>query len=64
MVGRGASVLWMIGLYVGRTDTMSEGSETLKMPSKWKALMILLLRLFRGLMIPAKLSYCVSPWQH
>ena len=56
MVGRGPFVVWMIGLYVGRTDTMSEGSETLKRPSKWKALMMLLLKLFRGLMIPASIA--------
>ena len=30
MVGRGAFAVCVIGLYVGRTDTMSEGSETLK----------------------------------
>lgn len=30
MVGRGPFVVWMIGLYVGRTDTMSARSETSK----------------------------------
>ena len=46
----------MTALYVGRTDTMSVGSETLKVPSKRKALMMLLLKLFRGLVIPASIA--------
>ena len=56
MVGRGPFVVWMTALYVGRTDTMSARSETSKVPSKRKALMMLLLKLFRGLMIPASIA--------
>ena len=56
MVGRGAFVVWMTALYVGRTDTMSVGSETFKVLSKRKALMLLLLKLSQGLMIPARVA--------
>ena len=45
MVGKRAFVVWMTALYVGRTDTRSVGSETFKVSSKRKALMILLLKL-------------------
>lgn len=54
MVGRGAFVVWMTVLYVGRTDTMSVGSETLEWPSKRKALMMLLLKLFPRVDDPCK----------
>ena len=58
MVGKGAFVVWMTALYVGRTDTMSVGRETSKVSSKRKALMMLLLKLFLGLMIPASIACC------
>ena len=46
MVEKGPFVMRTIALYFGRTDTMSEGSETLKLSSNWEALMMLLLKLF------------------
>ena len=56
MVGKGAFVVRMTALYVGRTDTMSAGSETFKVSSKRKALMMLLWKLLQGLMIPASVA--------
>ena len=55
MVERGPFVMRTTALYVGRTDTMSEGSETLKLSSNWEALMMLLLKLSGGL-IPASVA--------
>lgn len=54
MVGRGSFVMRTITLYVGRTDTMSEGSETLNLTSNWEALMMLFLKLFPRLDDPCK----------
>ncbi len=56
MVGRGPFVVWMTALYVGRTDTMSVGSETLGLLSKLKAIDDAAFELFRGLMIPASIA--------
>ena len=62
MVEKGPFVMRTIALYFGRTDTTSEGSETLKLSSNWEALMMLLLKLFWRLDNPCKRR--VSPWQH
>ena len=54
MVEKGAFVMWMTALCVGRTDTMSVGSETFKVSSKRKATMML--KLSQGLMTPASVA--------
>ena len=54
MVEKGAFVMWMTALYVGRTDTMSVGSETFKVSSKREA--TTMLKLSQGLMIPASVA--------